>query len=579
MLAEAIARVSGNRVTLLRIVLFLAVVIYIPTLNFFFVYDDQPQIVMNERLNDWKYLPQYFTESTWGVSDVVYQYRPLFLVWFRLMYSAVGTFVAGWHLFSIVSNLAVVWLVFKLMRRVTDDEDIAGLTALFFVLHPVHIETVAWISAMSESLYAIPALLALLVYFRYMENRQLSNLLGAAGLFALALFTKETALTLIGVFAGCEYLYRKGGRTEKFRKVLLGLVPFVVISGFYLLVRAYALRSFTHFPQPHSWSEVLLTIPAAFWFYLRLLFWPFGTHSQFYDLSLVSAPTWLGFWAPLVASAVALAALSYWARRSKLGGFALLWLIFPMIPPLLGIYTFRDHDLVHDRYLYLPALCVCILLATGLKFWMVRAQASQQPVLKALPVMATLAIAGFFVTRDLREQYFYKNDIHLYEQAVKTAPNKAMVWNFLGYAYGQDGRSQAAIGAHRRALELNTKNWETHAYLGNLLFVGGELEDAAAHMQKAAELRPGPDRSHILYKLGLTFARMSRFLEAEQSFRKALELAPTRPTYHYSLGQSLRKQGRLQEAAAEFEREIALNNDEHSKQALATMEAEKKPGR
>ena len=577
MLSDALARISGGRLTLLRITLVLTAALYLPTVNFQFVYDDLPQIVYNPRLQGWDTLPRYFTESTWGASEVVNQYRPVFLLWLRLNRFLFDLSPAGWHLATLALYLLAVSLVYRLARKLTEDEDAAGLTALFFGILPVHMETATWISAASESLYAVFALGAMLLYLDYLNEGRSNRLVGATALFGLALFAKETALGVLPIIAGCGLCFsRPTAENWKGRWIQLGrgLWPFILMSAVYFLARAYALRSFTHFPQPHPWTGVLLSIPRMTWFYAQLLFWPFREHSQFYDVGLIPAASWSGFWLPMGGVLALMAGLLYWAKNSKLGVMAGLCLVFLLLPPLAGTYTFRMHDMVHDRYLYLPAFAVCALLAAGLGHWMTRAARSGRWALRAAPVVALVAVISFFSVRVVREQDLYHDDIRLYTRAVEAAPKSATVWNFLGYAYSRDGQRAEAVRAHEQALRLDPDQWETHAYLGGIHFESGELDQAEEHLRRAAELQPGTDRSLSLYKLGLTLSRREKPGAAEAAFREALRLTPDRSGYHFSLGQSLRKQRRFEEAAAEFQREIVLHDDEHSKLALAEMAAE-----
>lgn len=574
MVAEALERATRGRVTLLRLALLATAAIYAQSLSFHFVFDDLPQIVLNQRIRDWSSLPQFFTASTWGVSETILQYRPLFLLWLRLNHSLFETSPMGWHATTLAAHLAVVWLVYRLMNQITPDRDVAGFTTLLFALHPAHMETAVWVSAVSETLYVMPALGGVILYIRAQQEQRPVLIWASAALFGIALFFKETAVSLAGVLIGYEWLFRQkppDSPRANFRVYFQRALPFALVGAIYFGARAFALRTFTHFPYEHSRAEVFLTWPSAFWFYVKRLIWPFGPTSQFYDVGF-AAGTSRDLWTPLLGIAAVLGLALWWARRDQLAAFALLWLL-PLLPPLVGIYSFGDHDVVHDRYLYLPVLAVAICLAAGSGQWSRYAALSRLSHVRFAPVIVLTMMLGLYAFHVVRDQRIYRNDVALYERAVEVAPGKAALWNFLGYAYAQDGKPAPAISAHRRALELRPLQWQAHDYLGDIYFAQGDFRRASEHFRAASARMQGADAALRWHKLGLALVRLGDDAQAEAAFRRALALAPPRLGYHYSLGQALRRQGRLAEAAVELQREIDLYDSPQAKAALAEIRA------
>ena len=128
------------------ILLLVTFLVYIPTLRFQFVYDDMHQVVGNSHIQSWTYLPDYFTKHVWSQSESynVRYYRPLFLVWLRLNHALFGLEPAYWHLATVAAHALATLLVYVLVRSLLCEWTTALLAALFFGLHPVHVEVAAW---------------------------------------------------------------------------------------------------------------------------------------------------------------------------------------------------------------------------------------------------------------------------------------------------------------------------------------------------------------------------------------------------------------------------------------------------
>ena len=170
-------------------VLFITAVTYLGTLQFGFVYDDDPQILHNPFVKSWGYVPQYFVSSVWKQLFPLVPgnyYRPLFLLWIRLNYAAFGLRGMGWHLTAVLLHVLVTWLVYCVIKRLTGRVTVAWLTALIFGVHPIHHEVVAWISGTTESLFAAMFLLAFLAYLKSLESSKTVWMLVSTVFYGLA---------------------------------------------------------------------------------------------------------------------------------------------------------------------------------------------------------------------------------------------------------------------------------------------------------------------------------------------------------------------------------------------------------
>jgi protein O-mannosyl-transferase len=200
---------TGNEAPLSRLhkvvqlaVLLLTAAVYLPVLWFGFVCDDSGQIVESHARYTWSAVPSYFGSDVWNfiVTGKTDYYRPVFLLWMMLNSKLFGLNTALLHAAALGLHLGVTLLLYFLALRLTRSPVISGAAALLFGIHPVHIEAVAWLSGVTESLFAALALGAILCQFR-------GRRAGALLLFALAIFAKETAVVLPILLAACDWLF------------------------------------------------------------------------------------------------------------------------------------------------------------------------------------------------------------------------------------------------------------------------------------------------------------------------------------------------------------------------------------
>lgn len=180
-----------------------AAAIYLPSTSADFIYDDTFQIVDNPQIHSWKYLSHLLTSDVWsqrGIGHHGFYYRPLFSVWLLFMHSIGGLNTVFWHLSSIGLNVIVTFLVFRICNDLVDNRLAASCAALLFAAHPVHVETVAWVSASNEMLYAGFLLASLLSFRSFLRDSQVSILLLSVIFWSASLLCKETALAMLPVF-------------------------------------------------------------------------------------------------------------------------------------------------------------------------------------------------------------------------------------------------------------------------------------------------------------------------------------------------------------------------------------------
>lgn len=563
---------------LMALALALTALSYVNTLRFQFVYDDLPQILNNPRIHFWRHAPRLFGEHVWSqlAGRAGNYYRPLFELWLLLNYSLFGANPAWWHATTVAVHLAVTIMVYVLARRVTGDRLAAAIATVLFGLHPTHIETVAWISGVTEPLLAVFVIGSVLSYARWRDGGSHAQWWRAASVaaYALAMLCKETGIVVpIILLAYDRYVSRRGPQREPLVSLAARYAPYGATALAYLGVRHHVLRGLGY-PEAKPWLDVALTLPSFLLFYVRELIWPVGL-SVFRDVPLVHSPGLSNFVLPLVGVVAAVSALAWASRRWQVAAFASVWLAALMIPPIAGIYVFNADDLVHDRYLYLPSIGLAMVVALAIR--KIKSEGRELLGAPAAPMAVTLALACALAAGTALQNTVWANDLILYAHAVKAAPKNVLAIDHLANELYKRGRVDMALQRYQEALRLKPGIWETHFAVGITLYEVGQFAAAQKELETAILLLPS--NADQYYYLGLCHLQQGQYARAEQSFRMAIAIFGAKPGFHYALAISLEKQGNLEQARDELRAEWRINPNPQVKIALEALEKPATPPR
>ncbi len=568
----------------------LALVVFLPALGGDFVYDDLTLIVKNPGIQDPDRFGAALSSDLFAVlagpDEAWSQYwRPTYVAWLIAGYAAFGLDPAGWHLAVLAMHIAVSLLLLRLVRRLGLGEGAAFGVAALFAVHPVHTESVAWITGGSDPLCALFLLLSWLALLRSFASEAPRWLLPAGlGAYALALGSKELALVFPGlVLLSVGLVDRSPGRWRR-AGLYAGLCA--TLGAGYWLLRWRVLGDFL--PEAAWEHSALLDFPQVLLFYLR--------QSVF--------PLWLGPSYPL-RPATALAPLGLLVALALTGGLlALAWRRGPAARIGLGVgvlfllpafqtASFYPERIVHDRYLYLPLAGLLLLLVPLLRE---RAGRRFGLVLAALLVplgLQTLVYSDAWTTNR-----------GLWERGVASDPTSGINWSKLGrYALAGGDRARARVALDsaiaiarvsdayitRAELALADSAWasaeadlravlEQHPgklgaweRLAVCFHAQGRGEDAIATLRAAREAIPGR-RGTLSDNLATLLADAGRPAEALEVLREVAAHAATEPTYgaqRVALQRGLlaRELGHLDEARAaleDFLRRTARRGDARS---------------
>ncbi len=429
----------------------------------------------------------------------------------------------------------------------------AMFAALLWAVHPLRVESVAWITERRDVLSGLFFLLAVLAYLAYCGQEALSSPRRglywlSLGCFALGLGSKGIVATLPAVLLLLDvYPLRRISDRASARRVLIEKIPFAVLAlaavavGFWAVVRGGGMTPLSQL----GWVERIAISFYALGFYLLKTVWPAGL-APLYALPAPLDPAAWPF--PLSAALIVSITAAAVALRRRWPALLVVWAAYlVMLLPVVGL-AHNGYQIAADRYTYLPALSLA-LLAGGIVASAGRARATGRfrivtAVLAAL-VIASLGAAAWTQAR------LWHDGVTLWGHAVTLDPASGIAHANLGGELIHKGRTVEATLEFEKAIVLRPNYPEAHLRLGVLRAQGGDVAAADAEFRRALELRPG--LAVAQNNLGVSLARVGRLAEALGHFERAASLDPDSADFRNNLGLALAQLGRLAEAEAQFE--------------------------
>jgi tetratricopeptide (TPR) repeat protein len=506
----------------------------------------------------------------WFDRQATQQYYPLLHTAFWIEHRLWGDSVAGYHLTNILLHALAACLLVAIVRGLR--RPAAPLAGLLFVLHPVCVEAVAWISEQKSTLSAVFYLSAALIYLRFDRDRRRPRYFLALGLFLLALLSKTVTATLPAALLIVIWWQR--GRLEGKRDVA-PLAPWALIGAAAGLFTAWVERTDIGAQGADfnlSIGQRVLISGRALWFYAGKLVWP-------YNLTFIY-PRWNVHtniaWQYLFPTGVVVILICFviLARRGQRGPLsALLYFAVTLFPVLgfLNVYPFV-YSYVADHFQYLASLAVLVPAAILLTDLANRLRGAPRTIVPVI-VPSILAILTW------RQSGMYRDPETLYRETIARNPSAWMAHNNLANLLAHlPGRSDEAIEEYQAAVELKPDYAEAHYNLANLLF-RNDPGNAIAHYQAALRFKPDFADAHA--NLATALGRIpSRLPEAVAEYRTAIRLQPGVAVTHFDLANVLSQiPNRTPEAIGEYQKAIELNPgflEAHYNLALALV---KFPGR
>jgi protein O-mannosyl-transferase len=548
---------------------------YLPAINGEFVLDDDYLLTKNIfiKASDGPY-------RLWCTSESI-DYWPMTNTSFWIEWRLWVINPTGYHITNLILHILAVLLIWVVLRKLSIPG--AFLAAMVFALHPVNVESVAWIAQRKNMMSMLFFLLSIFWYLQAdmstasagMEparshggpwERGTSHAFSSfifhpssfhfwywlsLAAFMLAMLSKGSAAVLPVLLLGILWWLRSLTSRD-----LLRIAPFFLL--------AFVLTGVNIWFQTHGkyteirnagFTERLIGAGAVPWFYLYKALLPFDLAFIYPPWHIeVSNPLW---WLPLLA-ALAVTGLLWWFRKGWSRPLLFAWgFICVSLLPVMGFTDvgFMKYSLVADHYQHIAIIGVIALAAAGWSIWLKRARIKSHRVTTAVAIVAV----GLFTFLTWQQSMLYRDKMTLYQDTLEKNPGCWIIHNNLGQSLADAGQPLEAIKHYEQALRQSTNDFETINNLGNALIRIGRLQEAIKYCDEA--LRLNPDCPEIHYNLGNALAQAGRPQEAIEHYQKALSLKPDYHEVLNNLGITLLKTSRPQEAIERFKQALVLKPD------------------
>ncbi|MDH7482778.1 MAG: tetratricopeptide repeat protein [Armatimonadota bacterium] len=550
---EIIVRFKGffkrNELSILGAVaiVLMVVVAYIPSLDGAFIWDDDANVTQNMTLRSWKGLVEIWTNLRANQ-----QYYPLTHTSFWIQYHLWNLNPFAYHLANILLHALNAILLWFILRRLLIPG--AWLAAAVFAIHPVHVESVAWITERKNVLSGAFYFASMLAYIRF------AGLDGTSGsprrywmafvLFICAVLSKTVVSTLPAALL--ILIWWKKGRLKW--SDVLPLVPFFLLGAGMGQLTAYLEKHHVG-AVGEEWNMPLINkilvagrIP---WFYAWKLVWPINLTFN-YPKWHINPTEPLQYIYPI---GVVILIVSLFMLRRVIGNSPLAAVLYfgVTLVPALGIFNvyFMRYSYVQDHFQYLASVGIIVLISGMLAT--VAKKFESLSFIGAAPILLILGVLTY------RQCFIYKDCQTLWLDTIAKNPDSWMAHNNLGNEYTHQGRLDLAVKEYKEALKSNPKEPEIYYNLGTALVRLGRIDDGIKQYKTALRLDPNYADAHS--NLAVSLAAKGQTEEARKHYVIALKLNPRNANAHYNFGTLLAMEGKVDEAISHYKRALELNPD------------------
>jgi tetratricopeptide (TPR) repeat protein len=472
------------------------------------------------------------------------------------------------HLTNVFFHIANTILLFLIIRKMTGEIWKSAFVAALFALHPLHVQSVAWVSERKDVLSTFFWLLTMGAYLWYIkrpwyvEGSGVGRYLLVIFLFLMGLLAKPMLVTLPCVLLLIDYwpLNRvqerlsRGSNKKQKKSIVLALiyekVPFFILAATFSVVALIAqikggtLSPLDALPIHLRFFNALV----AYVVYLGKMIWPFNL-SVFYPHP-GKVPGW-----QVVEASLLLATLFFLAfktiKQAPYFAVGWLWYIITLVP-VIGLVQVGEQTLA-DRYTYVPLIGIFIVFA-----WGVPQLFSKLPNNRLWLVSITVAILSFFTTTTWLQIKYWKNSSTLFERALNVTSNNHVAHVLFGRAFEEQGKIARAIEHYSAALRVKPDYELGYRNMGRALAAQDRFNEAIEHYYEA--LRINPNSAGVHNDLGLTLATQGKIAEAIDHYSEAINLEPFFAEAHNNLGLVLIKMGKIDEAIVHFREALQIKS-------------------
>jgi Flp pilus assembly protein TadD len=530
-----------------------------------FVWDDDANITNNSTLRSLAGLGRI-----WFEPGATQQYYPLTHTSFWLEYHLWGLHAAGYHVTNIILHAMSAILFWRILAKLKVPG--AWLAAALFAVHPVCVESVAWITERKNALAGVFYLGSLLLALKFWlptaagehSRGSIKYYWGTLALFLCGMWCKTAIIGLPLVILLLVWWKRKPLSARD----LYLLLPFVAVAVVFGSITLWIEKNNLGAGGKNwdfSIAERCVLAGRTFWFYLGKLAWPRPLMFM-YPRWRVDARQAVAY-VPLIAM-VACILILWWQRRTwgRSGLVALAYFIV-MLFPVMGFFNvyFYRYSFVCDHFQYLACMGPLALAAAGISTGLGH---FRNRVLLAAPAVLLLALG----TLTWRQTGIYRDQETLWRDTLAKNPKSSMAYNNLGNLLLAAGKVPEAIAEYQLALASDSDNAEAQNNLGVLWLRADRADDARGAFERALEIAPNYAAARA--NLASALLQLGRVNDAIKNYKMALELAPDDLAAHVNLGDALFHEGRLEEGRSHYERAIALAEKGGNRELAKALKAE-----
>ena len=523
----------------LILILIISFIVYLPALNAGFVWDDVNYIERNPQIRSIN-LEQIFSGYVMG------NYHPFTMLTLSIEYQLFGLNPTGYHIVNLLLHLGNVALVFYAIFLLSKKSTAALVAALLFGIHPLHVESVAWVSELKDLLYTFFFLGAYVCYLKYLKNFERKYYFLTILLFSFSLLSKAMAASFPVLLLLTDYFMRR----KLTFKVWLEKVPLFLLAVLFGVIAIYAQQS------SESIQDIsIFTIPQRLVFscygfitYLWKLVVPVY-QSAFYPYPIKSGgnlPALYYIYPLLLAGLVAFAIYSRRITKKIFFGIGFFAITVFLVLQLLPV----GDAVMADRYSYIPSIGLFYLAGEGI-YWLWSKN-------RKIPAMVLLSVFTlFFAAKTWSRTGVWKNGISLWSDVISKHPGVAFAYNNRGGTYLIEKKYDEALTDFNKAIELRPGYSEALNNRGNVLSDKKRYEEALKDYNKAIELQkdyPDPYNNR-----GLVLMRLNRNPEALKDFNKAIELQPRFAEAYYNRGLLHMNEKKPDLALLDYNKALELN--------------------
>ena len=536
--------------------------------NYEFIhYDDDLYILNNPRVQDGLTIDSI----TWAFTSThTGNWYPLTWLSMMLDYALYEMNPAGYHWTNLLFHIANTLLLFFLLSRMTGAVWKSAFVAALFALHPLHVESVAWISERKDVLSTFFWMLTMGAYVSYVKKPGIITYLPVLFAFSLGLMAKSMLVTLPFVLLLMDFWplerfprrqpidniiisnqtqMQSTGRDPSTWRIIYEKMPLIALTIPVSIVAIIAQRQ-AGAMQPIEWLSLDMRLANALvsyaWYVWKMLipsnlsvFYP---HPGFWPMWKVVLS---GLFLVLISAAVL-----QWGRRYPYLPTGWLWYLGTLVP-VIGLVHIGSQAMA-DRYSYIPLIGLFIMVAWGTDD-ILEHHRYRQAILGSLALVTIIGL----ITVTSQQLRYWQNGITLFRHnIVTTAPNYTSHYN-LGVYLMEKGNYEDAISQFRKAIQLRPDIPTAHNNLGFCFYRKGEFPQAINEYKAALRLKPDHVKAHM--NLTIVFYQQGDLDASISHLREALRLQPNLAYAHYQLALALEKQGKSAEAKSHYETAIRIN--------------------